>query len=290
MPRPEKYVLTAVPDLMKVERLTEANRAETLAFLSERPVHTVVMTSFILDNGMQNPLNRGDFHGYRNADGKLGGVALIGHTTLVDARSGEALKALAFTARRSQVSIHLVMSSGNAAEEFWTHLTGGQSQPRLTCVEKLFELSFPFTVPETINELRLATEAELLQVAEAQAEIAFMESGINPMEADRNGFLQRVVRRIDQGRVFVVVKDSKVVFKADVVAETHDTAYIEGVYVAPEFRGQGIGSNCLARLSIDLLNRVQNVCLLSNVDFEDAHKTYIRAGYRPAGQCTTLFA
>lgn len=289
-PRHEAYGLTAAPELANVQNLTESERAETLSFLNERPVHTVVMTSFILDNGMSSPLNRGEFYGHRNAEGKLDGVALIGHTTLVEARSADALKALGFTAGRFEPMIHLVMSNDTDAAEFWSHMTAGGKQPRLACVERLFELSFPFPVPSKTFELTLATEAQLLDIAEAQAEIALLESGKNPLEIDRDGFLQRVVRRIDQGRIFVVVKDGKLIFKADVIAETTETAYLEGVYVAPEYRGQGIGSGCLAQLSCELLNRVRNVCLLSNTDFEQAHASYLRAGFKASGECTTLFA
>ncbi|MFN0141391.1 MAG: hypothetical protein ACKVQW_15050 [Pyrinomonadaceae bacterium] len=67
------------PDLSRVSGLTESDLAETLAFLSIRPVHTVVMTSFINDNGIESELNRGVYYGYRNAKGELEGVALIGH-------------------------------------------------------------------------------------------------------------------------------------------------------------------------------------------------------------------
>jgi hypothetical protein len=76
-----------------VETLTENNRTEVLDFLKARPVHTVIMASFIRDNGMENADNRGRFYGYRNSAGELEGVALIGHTTLIEARSEEALKA-----------------------------------------------------------------------------------------------------------------------------------------------------------------------------------------------------
>src|SRR5215216_5381411 len=92
--------LAAAPDLSRVCRLTNQDRPEVLAFLSIRPVHTVVMTSFINDNGMVSDLNRGRFFGYRNTEGSLEGVALIGHTTLVEARTHQALEALAFGARR----------------------------------------------------------------------------------------------------------------------------------------------------------------------------------------------
>ena len=77
------------PDLSRVSELLLGDTQEVLDFLSIRPVHTVVMTSFINDNGIASELNRGKFYGYRNADGEIEGVALIGHSTLVEARSAK---------------------------------------------------------------------------------------------------------------------------------------------------------------------------------------------------------
>lgn len=286
---PRRPFLTAAPDLSRVVELRNENRDEVLAFLNIRPVHTVVMTSFIRDNGVESDMNRGKFFGYRNELGRLEGVALIGHTTLVEARSEDSLKALAFAARTSETPIHLIMSSGQEAEEFWSFYGDGLHEPRLTCTELLFEVQFPFLVPECDHDIREATLDELEQVAEAQAAIAFMESGVDPMERDREGFMSRVARRIEQGRVFVVVEDGKLIFKADIIAETDETVYLEGVYVAPELRGQGVGSSCLAELTLDILKRVPNVCLLSNINFIDAHLSYLKAGFRNTDYCTTLF-
>ena len=281
--------ITASPDLTRVCRLTNEDRLDVLAFLSIRPVHTVVMKSFILDNGMESDLNRGEFYGYINLDGTLEGVALIGHSTLVEARTDKAMHALAITARRSTTPIHLIMSDGKAAESFWKYFSGNTAKPRLTCTEELFELGFPFLVKKCERDVRYATLAELDAVAEAQAEVALLESGVDPMVRDREGFLKRVARRIEQGRVFVVVENGKLLFKADVVAQTDDVAYLEGIYVHPEYRGQGIGSACLSEVGLRLLNEVQNVCLLSNVEFKSAHGSFLKAGFRNTDRCTTLF-
>lgn len=109
------------------------------------------------------------------------------------------------------------------------------------------------------------------------------------MAKDREGFLKRVARRIEQDRVFVVMDGDELVFKADIIAETDNVIYLEGVYVGERFRRQGIGSECLAALSLQLLSRAEHICLLSNVGFKGAHKSFAKAGYKNTDRCTTLF-
>ena len=287
--RNTRLPLTQAPDLKKVHRLTENDRTEALAFLAVRPVQTVVMSSFITDNGIVSDLNRGKFFAYRSTKGKIEGIALIGHTTLVEARSDASLKALAFMARTSETPIHLIMSSGAEAAKFHGHLTGGATLPRLTCVEALFEARLPFAVQNCEWNVGNADMKQLELVAEAQAEIAFMECGVDPMQKDRKGFLKRVARRIEQDRVFTVFEDGKLIFKADIIAETAETIYLEGIYVHPEYRGRGVGPACLAELTRRLLQRVDHICLLSNVDFAAAHRSFERAGYKQTDECVTLF-
>jgi predicted GNAT family acetyltransferase len=138
-------------------------------------------------------------------------------------------------------------------------------------------------------DVRTARPKEIAQIAEAQAEIAFMESGVDPMLRDPNGFLARVARRIEQGRVFVVFEDGHLVFKADIIAESDGIIYLEGIYVAPELRGRGVGSSCLSKLNLMLLERAETVCMLSNVNQPGAHRSFQKAGFRTTGRCTTLF-
>ncbi|HVE55204.1 MAG TPA: GNAT family N-acetyltransferase [Pyrinomonadaceae bacterium] len=285
----EYIISNAVANLSRVQVLTENNTHEVLGFLKMRPVHTVVMTSFIQDNGIENPCNRGKFYSYRNAAGELEGVALIGHTTLVEARSDDALITLALKARESETPINLMMSDGNSIESFWQYYSGETKQPRLVCEERLFEIKHPVMVRETVPGLRLATAEELMPVAVAHAEVAFEESGVNPMEKDRDGYLKRVLRRIEQGRVWVVFNEDTLVFKADVIAETAEVMYLEGIYVNAENRGKGIGANCLSQLSRVLLEKVKHVCLLSNVDFQQAHNAYLKAGFKSKDCCVTMF-
>lgn len=285
----EFMIANAVANQSRVQLLTEANQPEVLEFLKMRPVHTVVMTSFINDNGLESANNRGKFYAYRNSAGQFEGVALIGHTTLVECHTEDALIALALKARESETPIHVMMSDGDSIETFWEYLSGGKQEPRLVCSERLFEIKHPVLVREPVKGLRLATAADLLPVATAHAEIAYMESGVNPMEKDREGFLKRVLRRIEQDRVWAVFDEDKLVFQAQIVAETDEVMYLEGIYVNPEYRGQGVGPNCLSQLSRTLLEKAKYVCLLSNVDFLGAHKAYLKAGFKSKDSCVTMF-
>ncbi|MEP7038298.1 MAG: GNAT family N-acetyltransferase, partial [Acidobacteriota bacterium] len=285
---PPGFVQT-VPDLERLQLLTNADESEVLEFLAKSPVHTVVMTSFIRDNGLESADNRGKYYGYRSTKGTLEGVALIGHTTIIESRSTDSLQAFAIIARTSETPIHVMMSSGNTTETFWKYFTGDASQPRLVCEEMLFELNFPFLVQECQWDVRLAKAEELEQVAEAHAEVAFAESGINPLVRDREGFLKRALKRIEKERTFVVFEDGKLLFKADIVCEADDVYYLEGIYVAPEMRGKGIGASCLAKLSLELLSRKQHICMLTNIDFKSAHRSFEKAGYKNTNTCTTIF-
>jgi GNAT superfamily N-acetyltransferase len=282
-----QYFVMAKLESLKV--LTENNRAEVLEFLNMRPVHTVVMASFIQDNGLENADNRGKFYGYRNTGGKLEGVALIGHTTLIETRSEDSLAAFAAIARQSDVPLHIMMADGKTIETFWQHYTGDNRPARKVCTELLFELNYPFFVRNCEWNVRLAEVGELEQIAVAHDEVAFIESGVSPMQKDREGFLKRCLKRIEKARTFVVFENGKLVFKADIVAETADVIYLEGIYVAPEYRGKGIGSDCLSKLGQELMQRVENVCLLSNVEFKGAHSSFVKAGFKNTDCCQTIF-
>lgn len=283
------FFVRAMPEMNRLSLLKNSDAPSVLEFLNERPVKTVVLASFIQDNGLEGAENRGRFYAYRNRDGRLEGVALIGHATLVEARSSEALAAFAAAARQSETPIHILMSDGRTIENFWNDYAEAGQKPRLSCTELLFELNFPFLKQECAREIRAARADELDQIAEAHAEVAFIESGVDPLVKDRAGFLKRCLNRIEKKRTFVVFENGKLIFKADIAAQTADVIYLEGIYVAPERRGQGVASGCLSKLGLELLESAEHICLLSNVEFKGAHRSFLKAGFKNTDSSTTIF-
>jgi predicted GNAT family acetyltransferase len=283
LPRPR--LSSAVLDL---QLLSNDDATEVQAFLSFRPIHTVFLSSMIRDNGIESPLNRGSFYGCRDSLGTLQGVALIGHATLVEARCAGALRLFAKLTRETN-SAKMIMGELSTMEEFSDSYITEETAPRLACRELLFEQSWPVQVQAGVPDLRLATLEDLELIMPVHAAIAESESGVNPLQSDPVGFRNRCARRIEQERVWVVVRDGRLVFKADVQCESEQVAYLEGIYVAPEDRGNGVGLSCLSQMGRELLNRVNSICLLANETNTAAHSLYKRAGYKLRSVYDTLF-
>jgi uncharacterized protein len=268
--------------------LTAGAEAEVTAFLAERPVHTVFMASLIRDNGLESPLNRGSFYACRGEGRRLEGVALIGHATLIEARSEAALAAFARVAQECSLA-HLVRGEQEKVEYFWSRYSETGATPRLVCRELLLEQRVPPVLRQYVKGLRLATPADINQIMEVNAAMAFEESGVNPMERDPDGFRRRTARRVELGRYWVWTRRGRLVFKADVIAETPEAAYLEGIYVNPEERGKGYGLSCMSQLGRTLLARTGAVCLTVNEQVRNTLSFYSKAGYRLSSYYDTIY-
>lgn len=268
--------------------LTEENRNEVLSFLSERPIHTVCLVGFVRDNGLVSTHNRGTFYGCRNSEGRLEGVALIGHATLIEARTARAMQEFSLVAQGFQ-NTHIILGETEKIEEFWNYYADEGQDMRLACREMLFEVRQAMQLREEIEGLRRATLNDLDQITPVQAGMAESESGVNPLEVDPEGFRARCARRIEMGRVWILEENGKLIFKADVQADTPDVIYLEGVWVNPAERSKGFGRQCMRQLCQDLLSRTKSVCVLVNEENQRAHTFYRMCNFKARGIYDSIF-
>ena len=268
--------------------LVAGEEAEALNFLSAHPVQNVIMLSLIRDNGFESRLNRGNFYACRDAHGALTGVALIGHHVLFAGRCAETIGAFARQAREHG-DAHVILGERESVGQFWAGYARAGESPLLVQRELLLEQKWPVAVREFVPGLRPAVPADIEHIATAHAQLAFDESRINPLEVDREGFLARIGRRVEQGRVWVWIEDERLIFKADIFSHTPDVIYLEGVYVNPSDRGKGYGLRCLSQLSRELLLRAKSLCLLVNEQNEPARALYQRAGYKLHSHYDTIY-
>lgn len=275
-------------NMVQVAELNASHEKEVMEFLVRRPIHTVAMIGLIHDNGLVSSFNRGTFYSCRNVQGQLEGVALIGHATLMETTSDRALEALAKTAQTCTTG-HLIMGEKERINEFWDYYAEAGQEMRQACRELLFELQWPIEARDEVPGLRLATAADLDLIMPVQAEMAFDESGVNPLERDPEGFRQRCARRIEQGRTWISIEAGKLIFKADIVSDTSSVIYLEGIWTKEEQRSQGYGLRCMSQLARLLLCRTQSICVLVNEKNTKAQNFYQRAGYKRRAVYDTIF-
>jgi ribosomal protein S18 acetylase RimI-like enzyme len=289
----QQYETTSVSGIGAVNAmpamfLNDSSKPEVLDFLEQRPTQTAMLSGLVRDNGLRSDFNRGDFFGCRNQHGELEGVALIGHATMFEARNERALFSLANRAQNC-TGTHMLMGEQDGVQMFWEFYAGRQAQMRKSCREHLLELRLPVEVNEEVSGLRLATPEDLEAILPIHAQMAFEESGVNPLETDPDGFRQRYLRRIERQRSWVRIENNAVVFKAEVVSDTPHVAYLEGVWVNPDSRSQGQGTNCVLQLSQQLLSRSESVCLFVNEENTSALKFYERMGFKDKESFDTIF-
>src|SRR5260370_11694309 len=143
------------PEACSVEELCQKEETEVLDFLAERPMHTVFMTSLIRDNGLISPHNRGSFYAGRDSQGRLVGVALLGHSTLIETRTENSIAVFSRLARNCQ-NAFLIRGERDTVNNFWKHYGRPGQEPRLICIEKLLELRRTFYDYHPVN-LRTST-------------------------------------------------------------------------------------------------------------------------------------
>src|SRR5205085_5884942 len=160
--------------------LTDAHEAEALAFLAARPVHTVFMATLIRDNGLISPLNRGTFYGCRDARGRLTGLALIGHATIIETADDAALAVFARLAQNCPTA-YLIRGEQERVARFWQHYESRGRRPRRMCRELLLEQRPPVAVLEAVRGLRPATCEDLRLIIEVNARMIADECGVNPL-------------------------------------------------------------------------------------------------------------
>jgi predicted GNAT family acetyltransferase len=245
------------------------------------------MASLIRDTGVESELNRGRLYSYRGSRGHLEGIALLGHATLIEARTESSLSAFARLAQQSSLP-YLIRGEEDLVKKFWSQYgKSGQGASRV-CRELLLE-QVRAPKGKEVNALRQATLADLESVVRVNSEMARAESGNDPLQRDPEGFRYRTANRIKRGRNWIWMQDGKVLFKADILADTPQVIYLEGIYVDPNERGKGYGSTCLSQLGRMLLHRTGSICLTLNASKKKTRDFYVKAGYDLRSYYDTIY-
>ena len=272
----------------RVRILDESDKQAALDYLSARPISTVIMAGWIHERGIVSDVNGGKFYGYFDGDGRLDGVALIGRATMFETQNELALQEFAELAQTC-ATVRMVMGEEKKMEVMLRNFAFSNRKPRSLCHDLLYEFNGTTNLPHSIEGLRVASRENLDQVVAAHAQMVLEETGIDPLDEDADGFRERCGRRIDQDRVWVLIENDELIFKADIVAETPAAFYLEGIWVNPAERNKGYGTLCFGELSANLLAQKKSLCAFVDDFNEPAKRFYNRSGARSHGVFAKIY-
>lgn len=137
-------------------------------------------------------------------------------------------------------------------------------------------------------ELRLATVEDFSLVLPASTQMFTEEVGYVPDLSSDSSYVRRVAQLIEEKRTYVVVRDGGVVFKADIGVAAGGVCQVQGVWVAPEFRGRNLSGPFMAAVVDAAKRRWPTVSLYVNSYNIPALRSYHRVGFRQVGTFATV--
>lgn len=137
--------------------------------------------------------------------------------------------------------------------------------------------------------VRLAGPDEVDIVLPAAEHMFTAEIGYPPYSGSPRSYRASLAALIARGHTWVVVEDGEVVFKTDIGSLALGCAQLQGVWLAPHLRGQGLAVPMLASVVEQVMAGPAPLVSLYVNDFNAAAlATYRSLGFAPVGDFTTL--
>jgi GNAT superfamily N-acetyltransferase len=247
-----------------------------ISYLASDAVRNLIMIAFF-KLGLTSQTQDGTFYGFWK-NGSLQGVGLLGN---VAAWAGgvEMAQALGERARVSgsckfkllvglehEVKVFLEASQDRRSGKTETHLFYELRRGELS-IDATDQIPLSPARPEDYDELfRIHTDLYFELAGQPFAE---------PVTS-----AQRLLRRIEDGRVWIACEGGRIIFKADVTSETDVAVLIEAIWTHPDLRGQGVGAKSLSALCSRLLLTYPMVCLSFRKDHPRLKTFYERIGFK----------
>jgi predicted GNAT family acetyltransferase len=255
--------------------------------LDTDPVATCMLAGRVETHGV-DPASLGAPLWGVGAPGRLDAVCLAGANLIPFARPGtevEAARAFADRARRAGRRCSTIVGPVAAVAPLWDRLAPHWGPARdIRPRQPLLAIDGPPLVAADtrVRPVRLAQLETLLPAAIA---MFTEEVGVSPLRVDGGaGYRARVTELVRAGQSLAWIEDGAVVFKAEVGAVSRRACQVQGVWVAPEHRGRGIGQAGTAAVVEYARRSIAPVVSLYVNDFNAAARAaYHRVGFRDAG-------
>jgi hypothetical protein len=271
-----------------VRLLGDTDVAEVDRLLDGEPYSGAQVAERVEAGGLASWRHEARLFGYAPAHG-LDAMCWVGANVVPVRASQPAAVAFADLVAGEPRTCSSIVGSADAVLTMWSRLSGrwGPAREVRACQPLLATGS---TAPVRGDpRVRLVRPDEVAMLYPASVAMYTEEVGVAPAGDGDMSYRDRVLDLVRARRAYARFVDGQVAFKAEVAVVTRHTAQVQGVWVAPEWRGQGLATAGMAAVLEDVLRRVApTVSLYVNDYNEAARRVYARCGFRQVGTFATV--
>jgi uncharacterized protein len=267
-----------------VRVLDDRDLAVVRELLDRDPVANVFVSARVESVGL-DPWRLGAELWGHVTDGTIDALCYAGANLVPVGAVGDACRVFADKARRQGRRCSSIVGPADQVGMLWSLLEPSWGAPRdLRAHQPLMAISDPPKLPPDPLVRRVRPD-ELSILYPACVAMFTEEVGISPTNGDGGSLYRaRVGELIGQGRAFARIEQGRVIFKAEVGAATAEACQIQGVWVDPELRGQGLANGGMAAVVALAQAEVAPVVSLYVNDYNTAARAaYKRVGFAEVG-------
>ncbi|MFF2653643.1 GNAT family N-acetyltransferase [Streptomyces sp. NPDC058045] len=257
-----------------------------LAVLAREPVANAFVASRVHVAGLDPWRLGGEMWGWYS-DGILESLCYAGANLVPLCAGPEAVRAFADRARRAGRRCSSIVGPAEATARLWRLLEPSWGPARDVRAHQ--PLMVTDRLPAHITPdpyVRRVRKDEMETIMPACVAMFTEEVGVSPLAGDGGLLYQaRVAELVGSGRAFARIgADGQVLFKAEIGAATSEACQIQGVWVAPEYRGRGLAAPGMAAVLRYAFADIAPVASLYVNDFNTpARAAYRRVGFQETG-------
>jgi uncharacterized protein len=264
------------------------------AALAIDPVMSCMVAARIEHGGLDPWQLGGELWGYPASadwalDARLDGLCFSGANLVPMYGGRSAIRAFADRAARGTRSCSSMVGPADQVLGLWSQLCESwgpareerANQPLMVLAEQPLVPGDPLVRPVRGDELDRYLPAAVAMFTE--------EVGVDPRLSDGGaGYRARVAELIAAGRAFARFEAGEVVFKAEIGALSSTVGQIQGVWVHPDWRGQGLAARATAAVVARLHRQGRVASLYVNAYNMSARAAYRRVGFTQVGCFATV--